>query len=41
MTAGISLILGKTGAHFLRLRAAALALRGALLQLPDSSFSIC
>ncbi len=32
MTAGISLSPGKTGAHLLRLRAIALALRGAPLQ---------
>jgi len=36
---GISLILGKTGAHLLRLRAGALALRGAPLQLLPSIFS--
>src|SRR5438034_4939993 len=34
MTAGIPLILRKTGAHLLRLRAIALALRGAPLQQP-------
>src|SRR5215510_15414905 len=37
MTAGISLILGRTGAHFSRLRAIALALREAPL---ESSFSL-
>jgi len=39
MTARISLIRGRTGAHFLRLRAIALALRGAPLQSRDSIFS--
>jgi hypothetical protein len=38
MPAGISLILRKTGAHQLRLRAAALALCGAPLQLLNHNY---